>query len=205
MQNTVLRKHFKSPNPAVNVSCPNQPLATNTIKSLVLAYDGGATYAQFFEDSSLVSRCTHWWNHQSWCTYQTDQWQCSSWNQQGSLPMFFACMYGVSAWESEAYQQHQNPAKHRYQTVKPLCNIIFDQTGAPANCWLLCLMYVCFVLNNTYSMSIKATPLRKATSSNTWLTSSCKFWQAKQCQSRELSMRAALQESTHGWTLQSEA
>jgi hypothetical protein len=74
--------------------------------------------------------------------------------------------YGVSAWQSEAYQQHQNPAERHYQTAKRLCNVILHRTGAPPFCWLLCLMYVCFVLNNTYSSGIKATPLRKATGSD---------------------------------------
>jgi hypothetical protein len=34
--------------------------------------------------------------------------------------------------------------------VKQLCNTILDWTGAPTYCWLLCLMYVCFVLNNAF-------------------------------------------------------
>jgi transposase InsO family protein len=63
--------------------------------------------------------------------------------------------YGISSWQSEPHQQHQNPAERRYQTVKRLCNTILDQTGAPAYCWLLCFMYVCFVLNNAFSEVIQ--------------------------------------------------
>jgi hypothetical protein len=70
--------------------------------------------------------------------------------------------YGISSWQSEPHQQHQNPAEQRYQTVKQLCNTILDQTGAPAYCWLLCLMYVCFVLNNAFSEVIQSTPLCQA-------------------------------------------
>jgi transposase InsO family protein len=70
--------------------------------------------------------------------------------------------YGISSWQSEPHQQHQNPAEWRYQTVKQLCNTILDQTGAPAYCWLLCLMYVCFVLNNAFSEVIQSTPLHQA-------------------------------------------
>jgi hypothetical protein len=40
------------------------------------------------------------------------------------------CTYGISSWQSEPHQQHQNPA------VKQLCNTILDQTSAPAYCWL---------------------------------------------------------------------
>jgi transposase InsO family protein len=70
--------------------------------------------------------------------------------------------YGISSWQSEPHQQHQNPAVWCYQTVKRLCNTILDQTSAPTYCWLLCLMYVCFVLNNTFSEVIQSTPLRQA-------------------------------------------
>jgi transposase InsO family protein len=28
------------------------------------------------------------------------------------------CTYGISSWQSEPYQQQQNPAERRYQTVK---------------------------------------------------------------------------------------
>jgi hypothetical protein len=28
------------------------------------------------------------------------------------------CTYGISSWQSEPHQQHQNPAERRYQTVK---------------------------------------------------------------------------------------
>jgi hypothetical protein len=44
-----------------------------------------------------------------------------------------------------------------------MCDTILDHTGTPAYCWLLCLMHVCVVLNNTYALSIHATPLRMVT------------------------------------------
>jgi hypothetical protein len=28
------------------------------------------------------------------------------------------CTYGISSWQSEPHQQHQNPAEWQYQTVK---------------------------------------------------------------------------------------
>jgi transposase InsO family protein len=70
--------------------------------------------------------------------------------------------YGIPSWQSEPHQQHQNPAEWRYQTVKQLCNTILNRTGALAYCWLLCLMCVCFVLNNAFSEVIQSTPLRQA-------------------------------------------
>jgi hypothetical protein len=54
--NTVLRKPFKSPNPAINVSCTDEPLATDKIKLPVPAISGGETYTLFFVGTrSLLS------------------------------------------------------------------------------------------------------------------------------------------------------
>ena len=61
----------------------------------------------------------------------------------------------IASWQSEPHHQHQNPPKCHYQDVKWMCNTIVDHTSAPAYCWLLCLIYICFVLNNCYSDNIK--------------------------------------------------
>jgi hypothetical protein len=60
----------------------------------------------------------------------------------------------ISDWQSEPHQQQQNPAEHQYQTIKSVTNTILDYTGSPAFLWLLCLMYVCFLLNNTSSKAL---------------------------------------------------
>ena len=69
-------------------------------------------------------------------------------------------------WQSEPNQQHQNPAEQCYQTIKMMANTILDHAGSPGYLWLLCLMYVCFLLNHTASTSLTyATPLQHATGS----------------------------------------
>jgi hypothetical protein len=70
--------------------------------------------------------------------------------------------YGISSWQSEPHQHHHNPAQQLYKTVKRLCNTILDRTGTLAYCWLLCLMYVCFMLNTAFSEVIQSTPLCQA-------------------------------------------
>ncbi len=45
-----------------------------------------------------------------------------------------------------------------------MCNTILDHIGAPAYCRLLCLMYVCLVLNSSFSDNIKTIPLQLALS-----------------------------------------
>jgi hypothetical protein len=71
----------------------------------------------------------------------------------------------ISTWQSEPHQQHQNPAECQYQNIKQLCNTILDRSGAPAYTWLLCLMYVCFLLNNTWCEAIDDIPIRMSTGS----------------------------------------
>ena len=51
----------------------------------------------------------------------------------------------ISLWQSEPHHQQQNPAEHKYQTLKWYTNTILSHTGAPANTWLLCLLYVCLL------------------------------------------------------------
>ena len=46
--NIVLKEHYKSPNPALNVMRQNEPVATDTIHSDTPAVNGGETYAQIF-------------------------------------------------------------------------------------------------------------------------------------------------------------
>jgi hypothetical protein len=37
----------------------------------------------------------------------------------------------INNWQSEPYQQHQNPAERRYQIIKNCTNRVLDRTGAP--------------------------------------------------------------------------
>ena len=56
--------------------------------------------------------------------------------------------YHISNWHSEPYHQNQNPAEWRYRTIKSWTNTVMNRSGTPANCWLLCLIYVCYLLNH---------------------------------------------------------
>jgi hypothetical protein len=172
--NTVLCKHFKAPNPATNVPWRDEPLATDTIQSDTPVIDGGEKYAQFFVGVSLLLSDVHGMKSPaSFSGVLTDQiidhgaptkLISDSAKVETSMAVCdILCTYDISSWQSEPYHQHQNPAKQCYQIVKCMCNTMLDCTGAPAYCWLFCLMYVCVILNNTYALSIHATPLRMVT------------------------------------------
>ena len=56
--------------------------------------------------------------------------------------------YHISNWQSEPYHQNQNPAEWRCRTIKSWTNTVMNRSGAPANCWILCMIYVCYILNH---------------------------------------------------------
>ena len=57
-------------------------------------------------------------------------------------------VYHISSWHSEPYHQNQNPAEWNYRTIMSWTNTIMNRSGAPANHWLLCMIYVCNILNH---------------------------------------------------------
>ena len=57
-------------------------------------------------------------------------------------------MYHSSSRNSEPYHQNQNPAEGRYCTLKSWTNTIMNRIGAPADCWLLCMIHASYILNH---------------------------------------------------------
>ena len=55
---------------------------------------------------------------------------------------YFSSIYHTQMVAPEPYHQNQNPAEWRYRTIKSWTNTVMNRSGAPANCWLLCLIYV---------------------------------------------------------------
>ena len=51
-------------------------------------------------------------------------------------------MYHSSSWHSEPYHQNLNPSEWCYTSIKAWTNTLHNRSGAPANCWLLCMTYV---------------------------------------------------------------
>ena len=65
--------------------------------------------------------------------------------------------YHISNWHSEPYHQNQNPAEWRYRTIKSWTNTVMNSSGAPANCWLLCLIYVSYLLKHIACTALDGT------------------------------------------------
>jgi hypothetical protein len=172
---TTLKKHYKSPFPAFNVHRRDEPVATDTVYSDTPAVDSGATSAQLFVGTETLLTDVY--------GMKTDKQFVSTLEdnirERGAMSklisdraqveisnkvMDIVRALFVRTWQSEPHQQQQNPAERRYQTVKTMSNTVLDRTGAPAHTWLLCLMYVCFILNFTVSSALNGgVPIQRAT------------------------------------------
>jgi hypothetical protein len=174
---TVLKKHYKSPFPALNVHRREKAPATDTVYANVPAVDSGVTIAQLFVGlTSTVCGVNPLKTKKAFVnTLQDVIRRCGAPSKLVSnhaqveisgrvKDILRSLIFGNQ--QSEPHQQHQNPAERKYQDVKQMANTIMDCTGLPPQTWLLALMYVCFVLNFTASASLNwRTPMEILTGS----------------------------------------
>jgi hypothetical protein len=168
---TILKRTFRSPNPALNVHRRNEPVACDVVYADVPAISDGSQAAVLFTGTEThVTDIYGIKNDKEFVNTLEDNIR-----QRGAPTKLISDRAQVeiskkvldilrtlciSDWQSEPYQQQQNPAERRYQTVKMAANRILDRSGAPANTWLLCLQYSCYLLNHTYNTSINMVPLQ---------------------------------------------
>ena len=61
----------------------------------------------------------------------------------------------IQDYQSEPYHQHQNKAENHFGLAKRYTNTVMNTSGCPAFCWLLCLQYICVVLNHLASPTLQ--------------------------------------------------
>jgi hypothetical protein len=152
---TTLKRAFKSPNPYLTVTRSNEPVACDIVYTSVPAIDDGSLAAVIFVGTDTqvtdvygIKSDKHFFNTlENNITYCGAPHKLISDSAQviiGNKVQDILCTLCITSWQSEAYQQHQNPGKRCYQTLKRAANRVLDHTGAPDYTWLLCLEYVCF-------------------------------------------------------------
>ncbi len=162
---TILKKHYKSPYPALNVQRRDEPVATDTVFSDTPSIDGGETCAQIFVGTeTLVTDVYGMKSEKQFVNTLEDNIR-----ERGAMSRLLSdrAQVEISArvvgilralhigqWQSEPHQQHQNPCERRYQTLKTMTNTLLDRSGSPAYTWLLCLMYVAVLLNLTFNWTL---------------------------------------------------
>ena len=166
-----LKKHYRSPNPALNVRRHQEPVATDYVYADVANVDDGSMGAQIFVGTEsevcdaqglkspkqfVNSLEDNIWKRGAMDKLLSDRAQTEiGMRVQDILRALF-----ISSWQSEPHQQQQNPSERKYQMLKRYTNTILSRTGVPANTWLLCLLYVCFLLNRLACQSLQwQTPL----------------------------------------------
>ena len=154
-----MRKHLKSRNPALNIHRRHDPVATDTVFSDTLAVDSGVEKAQVFVGrDTLVAAAYPMRSGKQFVNPLENNIRTrgpmdkllsdSAKTEISNKVMDILRAYHISNWHSEPYHQNRNPTEWRYKTVKSWTNTVMNRSGAPANCWLLCLIYVCYLLNH---------------------------------------------------------
>ena len=159
-----MKTHLKSRNPAFPRR--HEPVVTDSIFSDAPAVDSGVKQAQVFvgRDSLVVDVYPMKSGKQFVNTLEDNI------RRQGAMDILLSDSakteiytkvmdilraYHISNWHSEPYHQNQNPAEWRYRTIKSWTNTVMSRSGAPANCWLLCMIYVCYILKHICMWCIK--------------------------------------------------
>ena len=154
-----VKRHLKSRNPAINIPRRHEAVATDTVFSDTPAVDSGVKQAQVFVGrDTLVADAYPMKSGKQFVNTLEDNIR-----RQGAMDKLLSDSakteisnkvmdnlraYHISNWHSEPYHQNQNPAEWRYRTIKSWTNTVMNRSGAPANCWLLCLIYMCYLLNH---------------------------------------------------------
>ena len=161
VKNLKLWKRHKSPNPALNVSRRNEPVATDTIYGPTNAIDNGSTAAQLFigRKSSFASaeglgRSDKDYpkallNHIRKCGAMDVIVSDHAAAELSKRVEQILNLCGIKQWSSEAYIKNQNYSEREWRDIKRMVELILNYTDAPMFTWLLVLECVCFIRNHT--------------------------------------------------------
>ena len=160
------KKHFKSRNPVFNIPRCSEAVATDTIFSDTPAVDDGSTMAQFFcGHDTLVCDAYGIKSTKQFINTLSDNIR-----KRGAMDTLISDggKYEISHqvtdllrslfiqdYQSEPYHQHQNKTENHFGLAKHYTNTVMNTSGCPAFCWLLCLQYICVVLNHFASPTLQ--------------------------------------------------
>ena len=154
--------HFKSRFPAFNIPHRNEPVATDTIFSDTPSIDSSVTMAQSFVDKdSPVSDVYPMPSSKQFIHSLEDIIRF-----RGAMSKLISDYAQVEVSNKvkdilrmyhnyKLYHQNQNHSEWCNRTIKAWTNTTLNRTGAPANCWLLCMSYVCYLLDPNSCESFK--------------------------------------------------
>jgi hypothetical protein len=154
-------KHFRAPNPALNVARRNEAVATDTVMSNVKSVPWGLKMAQIFTE--CTSRVSDVYGIKTDKSFPVALEDCIK--KRGAMDKLISDsapseisarvkeltrQYVIRDWQSEPYHQHQNAAERAYRDIKRNTKNVMDRSGAPAALWLLALGHVVMIMNHTH-------------------------------------------------------
>ena len=161
-----IKEHFKSRNPVFDIPRHSEAVATDTIFSDTPVVDDGSTMAQFFFGRDTLV-CDAYGIK---ATKQFINTLSDNIRKRGAMDTLISDggKYEISQqvtdllrslfiqeYQSESYHQRQNKAENRFGLAKHYTNTVMNTSGCPAFCWLLCLQYICVVLNHLASPTLQ--------------------------------------------------
>ena len=161
-----IKKHFKPRNPVFNIPRCNEAVATDTIFSDTAAVDDGSTMAQFFcgHDTLVCDaygiKSTRQFintlsdNINKWGAMDTLISDGAKYDISKGVTDFLHSLF-IQDYQSESYHQDQNKVENCFGPAKRYTNTVMNTSGCLACCWLLCLQYICVVLNHLASPTLQ--------------------------------------------------
>ena len=161
-----IEKHFKSRNPVFNIPRCSEAVATDTIFSDTPAVDDGSTMAQFFcghdtlvcdaygikSTKQFINTLSD--NIRKWGAMDTLISDGGKYEISQRVTDLLRSLF-IQDYQSEPYNQHQNKAENHFGLAKRYTNAVMNTSGCPAFCCLLCLQYICVVLNHLASPTLQ--------------------------------------------------
>ncbi|KAL7570791.1 hypothetical protein ACA910_014420 [Epithemia clementina (nom. ined.)] len=156
--NNLMRKHYKSRNPVLNIPRRSEPVATDTIYADTPAVCSGVKSAQFFAGrKTLVCDVYPLQRDKQFINALEDNIR-----KRGAMESLISDRAQVliskkvddllrslliRVFNSEPHHQHQNFAENMFGTTLEWTNRVLNFSGARACLWLLALQYVVYLRN----------------------------------------------------------
>ena len=161
-----IKHHFKPRNPVFSIPRCSEDVGTDTIFSETPAVDDGSTMTKFFyghdtfacdtygikstkQFISTLSSNTRKWGAMITLTRDGGTYDISKGVTNLPHSLF------IQDFKSEPYHQQQNKVKNRFGHAKHYPKTVMNTSGCPACSWLLCLQYICVVLNYLASLPLQ--------------------------------------------------
>ena len=160
VEGTNLRQQVRSPNPVLNIPRRCESVATDQIYSNTPAIGDGTKIAQFFIGVTSKYRSVYSLGktNKNYPQALMDEVRRrgamnkiisdGAKNEISKRVMDFCRAMCIDDWHSEKDQQRQNISERGIGGTMQWAKVLYNLSNAPPECWLMLLVYVCFIQNH---------------------------------------------------------